>query len=86
LDAAHDLLNLLLARNTILERPALWVTGTREIGVHETQRDAVSVEQGSRERDAVQNKAQVLDTASLLLKLHGTTVVFELLALSNRWF
>jgi len=75
LNTTHNGLNLSLGSDTILERPALLVTHAREVSVHETNRDAVSIEEGSGERDTLQNKAQVLDTRAFLFELHRSTVV-----------
>lgn len=75
LHATHDLLNLSLGRHTILERTALLVACVGKIGVHEANRNTIMVKERGGKRDSLQNKAQVLDAASLLFELHGTTVV-----------
>jgi hypothetical protein len=49
LNTTHNRLNLGLGRDAILERTALLITHTREIRVHETERNAVSIEEGSGE-------------------------------------
>jgi len=75
LDATHDLLNLCLSGNAVLERSTLRITDAGEISVHEPKGNSILVEKGSSERDTLQNKAQVLDAAALLFELHRTTVV-----------
>jgi hypothetical protein len=59
----------------ILKRPASLVADAGEIGVHEAERDTVLVEQSRSKRDSLQNKAQVLNTATFLFELHGSTVI-----------
>ena len=49
LNTTHNRLNLGFGSDAILERTALLVTHAREVSVHETERDAVSVEEGSGE-------------------------------------
>lgn len=49
LNATHDRLNLGLGSDAILKRTALLVTHAREVSVHETERDAVSIEKSSGE-------------------------------------
>lgn len=73
--ATHNLLNLSFRGHTILERTALLVACVGKISVHEAKRNTIMVKERGSKRDPLQNKAQVLDAASLLFKLHGTTVV-----------
>jgi hypothetical protein len=75
LNTTHNGFNLSLGRYTILERTATLVTHVRDVGVHEANRDTIGIEKGRGKGNAFQDEPKVLDTASFLLKLHGTAVV-----------
>lgn len=75
LNTTHNLFDLGLVCAAVLKRPTSLVADAREISVHEAERNAVLVEQSRSKRDSLQNKAQVLDTATFLFELHRSTVI-----------
>jgi hypothetical protein len=66
--ALDELLDLLLRLN-VLDHVL------RRVVVHETDRDAVVVEEGSGGCDTLEDKLKILDTLAVLFKLHGATVI-----------
>lgn len=46
-----------------------------QVGVHESNVDAISIEERRGKCDPLQNKAQILDALATLFELHGTRVI-----------
>lgn len=66
--ALNELLDLLLVLN-VLDHVL------RGVVVHEADRDAIIIEEGSGGCDTLEDKLEILDTLAVLLELHGATVV-----------
>jgi hypothetical protein len=66
--ALDELLDLLLSLN-VLDHVL------RRVVIHEANRDAVVIEEGSGGCDTLKNKLKILDTLTVLFELHGATVV-----------
>jgi hypothetical protein len=66
--ALDELLDLLLRLN-VLDHVL------RRVVVHETDRDAVVVEESRGGCDTLENQLKILDTLAVLLELHGATVI-----------
>lgn len=76
LNTPHKGLDLGLVAHTVLERASVIVTCARQVGVHETDGDTISVEESGGKGHTLENEPEILDTTAFLFELHRAAVVF----------